>query len=137
MRTRLLGTMMIVLMGALAAFAQTAPEQSRRGEMRPAVPPDVVTDLAPTGTLRAAINFGNTVLAQRDPASGEPKGVSIDLARELGGRLGVPVEIVAFEAAAKVFEALKTGAWDIAFLAIDPARATEIAFTPPYLLIEG
>ena len=99
--------------------------------------PDVVADLAPTGKLRAAINFGNTVLAQRDPASGQPQGASVDLAHELGRRLGAPIEIVAFEAAAKVFEALKMGAWDIAFLAIDPARAAEIAFTAPYVLIEG
>jgi polar amino acid transport system substrate-binding protein len=63
--------------------------------------------------------------------------VSVDLARELGRRLGVPVELVTFDAAGKVFEALKTGAWDIAFLAIDPARAAEIAFTAPYVVIEA
>jgi polar amino acid transport system substrate-binding protein len=98
---------------------------------------DAVQDLAPTGRLRAAINFGNAVLAQREPATGEPRGVSVDLARALGERLGVPVDLVLFDAAGKVFEALKTGAWDVAFLAIDPARATEIAFTAPYVLIEG
>jgi len=59
------------------------------------------------------------------------------MARELGRRLGVPVELVTFDAAGKVFAALKTGAWDIAFLAIDPARATEIAFTAPYVVIEA
>jgi polar amino acid transport system substrate-binding protein len=103
----------------------------------PAVPAGARSELAPTGKLRAAINFGNPVLAQKDPASGEPRGVSVDLARELGRRLGVPVELVAYDAAGKVFDALKTGAWDIAFLAIDPARATEIAFTAPYVVIEG
>src|SRR5207249_4217608 len=90
-----------------------------------------------TGKVRAAINFGNAVLAQKDPATGEPRGVSVDLARELGRRLGVPVELVTFDAAGKVFEAIKAGAWDVAFLAIDPARAAEIAFTAPYVLIEG
>ena len=103
----------------------------------PTVPPGARSELAPTGKLRAAINFGNPVLAQKDPASGEPRGVSVDLARELGRRLGVPVELVIFDAAGKVFDALKTNAWDIAFLAIDPARATEIAFTAPYVVIEG
>jgi polar amino acid transport system substrate-binding protein len=98
---------------------------------------DVLRDVAPTGVLRAAINFGNSVLAQRDEATGEPRGVSIDLARELGRRLGVPVELVTFDAAGKVFEALKSGAWDIAFLAVDPARSTEIIFTAPYVIIEG
>ena len=103
----------------------------------PIVLPGARSELAPTGKLRAAINFGNPVLAQKDPASGEPRGVSVDLARELGRRLGVPVELITFDAAGKVFDALKTGAWDIAFLAIDPARATEITFTAPYVVIEG
>lgn len=100
-------------------------------------PPDAVSDLAPRGKLRAAINFGNPVLAQKDPATGEPRGVSVDLARELGKRLGVPVELVTFDAAGKVFDALGAGAWDVAFLAIDPARSAGIDFTPPYVLIEG
>ena len=103
----------------------------------PVVPPGARSELAPTGKLRAAINFGNPVLAQKDPATGEPRGVSVDLARELGRRLGVPVELVTFDAAGKVFDALKTGSWDIAFMAIDPARAAEIVFTAPYVVIEG
>lgn len=98
---------------------------------------DAIKDLAPTGKLRAAINFGNPVLAQKDPASGEPRGVSVDLARELGRRLGVPVELVTFAAAGKVFDALDTGAWDVAFLAIEPVRAAKISFTAPYVVIEG
>jgi polar amino acid transport system substrate-binding protein len=101
------------------------------------VPPEIRSELAPTGTLRAAINFGNSVLAQQDPATGEPRGISVDLARELGRRLNVPAELVTFDAAGKVFDALKTGAWDIAFLAIDPARASEISFTAPYVVIEA
>jgi polar amino acid transport system substrate-binding protein len=101
------------------------------------VPPDVVKNLAPTGKLRAAINLGNPVLAQKDPAGGEPKGVTADLARELAKRAGVPLEFVTFDAAGKVFDALKTGAWDIAFLAIEPVRAAEIDFTAPYVIIEG
>ncbi len=101
------------------------------------VRPDVAQDLAPTGRLRAAINLGNPVLAQKDPARGELRGISVDLARELGRRLAVPVELIPYEAAGKVTDAVNTGAWDIAFVAIDPARATEIAFTPPYVVIEG
>jgi len=99
------------------------------------VRPDVAQELAPTGRLRAAINLGNPVLAQKD--SGELRGISVDLARELGRRLAVPVELIAYDAAGKVTDAVKTGAWDIAFVAIDPARAAEIAFTPPYVVIEG
>ena len=93
--------------------------------------------IAPSGHLRAAINFGNPVLAQKDSQTGAPRGVSVDLARELGRRLGVPVDLVTFDAAGKVFDALKTDAWDVGFLAIDPVRSNEITFTAPYVLIEG
>jgi polar amino acid transport system substrate-binding protein len=99
--------------------------------------PDVVKILAPTGKLRVAINFGNTVLAQRDPATGEPRGISAELARELAKRLGVGIEFVAFDAAGKVTDAVRQGVWDIAFLAVDPVRGAEIDFTAPYVLIEG
>ncbi|MFI4972677.1 MAG: ABC transporter substrate-binding protein, partial [Hyphomicrobiales bacterium] len=68
----------------------------------------VLKDLAPTGKLRAAINLGNSVLAQKDEASGQPKGITPDLARELGRRLGVPVELVTYDAAGKVFDAAST-----------------------------
>ncbi len=100
-------------------------------------PSDVVQELAPTGRLRVAINLGNVVLAQKDAATGEFRGVSPDLARALGARLGVPVELNPFDAAGKAFEALKAGAIDIVFLAIEPVRAAEIAFTAPYVIIEG
>jgi polar amino acid transport system substrate-binding protein len=96
-----------------------------------------VADLAPTGKLRAAINFGNPVLAAKDAATGEARGVSVDLALELGRRLGVPVELVTYDAAGKVVAALKSGAWDVAFVAIDPVRAAEISYSPPYVVIEG
>ena len=97
----------------------------------------IARTIAPTGHLRAAINLGNPVLAQKDPRTGELRGVTVELARELGRRLDVPVELVAFDAAGKVFEALQRDAWDVAFLAIDPVRAGEITFTAPYVIIEG
>ncbi len=96
----------------------------------------VTSDLAPTGKLRAAINFGNPVLASKS-ASGQPQGVSVDLSRELARRLGLPLEIVPYTAAGLVVEGLKSNAWDIAFLAIDPARAVDIGYTAPYVVIEG
>lgn len=96
-----------------------------------------VADLAPNGKLRAAINFGNPVLAARDPVTAEPGGISVDLARELARRLGVGIEFVRYEQAGKVVDGLKSKAWDICFLAIDPMRATDIAFTAPYAVIEG
>jgi polar amino acid transport system substrate-binding protein len=119
------------------AHAQSSGDQLQGGSIVSTVPADVVKDLAPTGTLRAAINLGNMVLAQKDPATGEPRGITVDLARELARRLGLPLALVPFDAAGKVFDALKTGSWDIAFLAIEPVRAAEIAFTAPYVIIEG
>ena len=126
---------LVIVMLAFLGSCSTAP-------MAPANNTDsnlaaVVADLAPTGKLRAAINFGNPVLAAKDAATGEVRGVSVDLARELGRRLGVPVELVTYDAAGKVVEALKSGAWDVAFLAIDPVRAAEISYSPPYVVIEG
>jgi polar amino acid transport system substrate-binding protein len=93
--------------------------------------------LAPTGTLRVGINYGNPVLAKRDLASGELSGVAVELARELARHLEISLSLVGFESAGKMFEAIKSDAWDVAFLAIDAARANEIDFTPPYLEIEG
>ena len=101
------------------------------------ISPSVLSDLAPTGRVRVGINYGNPVLATRDPGSGELSGVAVDLARELGRRTGAPVELVGYEAVGKMVEALKAGAWDIAFLAVEPGRAGEISFTAPYIEIEG
>ena len=95
----------------------------------------VARDLAPTGTLRASINLGNPVLAQGSPDA--PAGVTVDIAGELAGRLGLPVSFVCFDAARKSFEALTSGVADLCFMAIEPARAADVDFTAPYVLIEG
>ena len=98
---------------------------------------DVRSDLAPRGILRAGINTGNPALARRDPATGEVRGIAVDLARELGTQLGVDVELVTYDAAGKLFDAVRADAWDVAFMAIDRERATELIFTAPYLTIEA
>jgi polar amino acid transport system substrate-binding protein len=95
----------------------------------------VVSDLVPGGVLRAAINLGNPVLAQGTVAA--PAGVAVDIARELGSRLGVSVELACYPAARQSFEAMVRGDADICFLAIEPVRAAEVAFTAPYVVIEG
>jgi polar amino acid transport system substrate-binding protein len=99
--------------------------------------PAVRTELAPTGTLRVGLNYGNFLLVLEDSASGEPQGIAPDLARELGRRAGVPVEFVRFDQAGKMADAVRSGVWDVAFLAAEPARANEIAFTAAYLEIEA
>ena len=87
--------------------------------------------------LRVGINFGNPLLASRDPASGTPSGIAIDVARELGRRLGAALDIVGYSSANLMADAVRAAAWDVAFLATDPARAGDIAFTSPYLEIEA
>ena len=99
--------------------------------------PAVIHELAPSGRLRVAINLGNPVLATLAPGALEPEGVSVSLARELGRRLKVPLELIPFDGAGKVTDALRLGVWDLAFLAIDPVRAQELSFTQPYLEIQG
>jgi polar amino acid transport system substrate-binding protein len=100
-------------------------------------PAYVTAEIAPNGTLRAAINFGNTVLAQKDPKTGEARGVSVDLARELAWRLQVPLDIVPYDAAGKVTADATRNVWDVAFFAIDPKRGEEVAYSAPYVIIEG
>ncbi|MGE8059020.1 transporter substrate-binding domain-containing protein [Pseudomonas sp. NPDC089547] len=100
------------------------------------ITPALLAELAPNGTLTAAINFGNPVLAQRGP-DGEPQGVSVALAKALAEELGVSLNMRTFDAAGKVFAALEEGAWNLAFLAIEPVREAQICFSEPYVLIEG
>ena len=100
------------------------------------ISPELVKAFAPTGTLRASINTGNPILAGRG-ADGQPAGVSIDLARALAAQLGVPLELVVFDAAGKSVQAVTQEQADIGFFAIDPLRGGGIAFSPAYVLIEG
>lgn len=91
---------------------------------------------APTGTLRVAINLGNPVLANAGDGTA-PGGVSVDIARELARRLGVEPGFVAVPAAGRSVELLERAEVDVGFFAIDPKRGAKIAFTAPYVLIEG
>lgn len=117
-------------MGAFMGLLMAAASAEEPG-------PALLRDIAPTGRLRAAINLGNSVLAARNGGTGELSGVSVDLARELARRLGLPLDLVPFDAAGKVTAAAGGQVWDVAFLAVDPERAAEIDFTAPYLAIEG
>jgi polar amino acid transport system substrate-binding protein len=101
------------------------------------VTPAVRADLVPTGKLRAAINYGNFILATKDRTTGESRGVAVDLTQELSRRLGAPVEIVAYDSVAVMGDAAPTGVWDIAFLGSDPKREALMSFTAAYLEIEA
>lgn len=93
--------------------------------------------LAPQGRLRASINVGNPILAHRVASTGEPGGVSVDLARALAEELDVAVELVVFEQAVLSVDAVRNEQADVGFFAIDPARGEGLHFTAPYVLIEG
>jgi polar amino acid transport system substrate-binding protein len=98
---------------------------------------DLIHTIAPTGKLRASINLGNPILANKNSQSGEPYGVSIDLANAFARKLGLEIELFVFDSAGKSVEAVIQEKADFGFFAIDPLRGEGILFTAPYVLIEG
>lgn len=97
----------------------------------------VHAELAPTGRLRAGINYGNVILARKHEKNGELSGVHVDLARELGRQAGVPVELLGCPAAGDLVAGLQAGELDIALLSYEPTRAGEVVFSPPYLEVDA
>jgi polar amino acid transport system substrate-binding protein len=94
-------------------------------------------ELAPTGTLRVALNMSNFLLTATDPGTGEPCGVAADLGRELGQRLGVPVTLLPYPNPGALADAAPTGVWDVGFIGAEPQRAHAIDFTAAYVEIEA
>src|SRR2546425_12857119 len=125
------GTHMMLRLGVASAGLFVLTSCAMAGE----ISSDVRSELAPMGKLRVGINHGNFLLVTPGSSRAEPRGVAPDLARELGRRLGVPVELVGFDTAGTMADAVRTGAWDIAVLGAEPQRAREIAFTAAYLEI--
>ena len=101
------------------------------------IDPSIVSAFTPTGKLRASINLGNPILANAHPETGESFGVSIDLARAFAEKLDAELELVVFDAAGKSVQAVAEERADFGFFAVDPLRGEKIAFTAPYVLIEG
>jgi polar amino acid transport system substrate-binding protein len=101
------------------------------------ISPAARSDLAPAGKLRVGINFGNNLLTARDAVTRAPSGIALDLAHELGRRIGVPVEIVSYESAGELADSASSGAWEVGFLGAEPQRANQISFTAAYLEIEA
>ncbi len=97
--------------------------------------PDAKKELAPSGTLRVGLNYGNFLLVLKDAPGGSPRGIAPDLGRELGRRLGVPIEFVKFKQAGQLADGVRDDKCDVGFLGAEPQRADEIAFTPAYLEI--
>jgi polar amino acid transport system substrate-binding protein len=124
--TLLVSGAILTLSASTPGFAQNGGDNASMAKL-----------FAPGGTLRASINLGNPVLASLDPATGKPVGVSVDLATEFAKRLGVPLQLVAVKSAGDSVENVNQDKADIGFFAVDPKRGEEIAFTRPYVLIEG
>lgn len=99
------------------------------------VTPAAKPELAPTGTLRVGLNYQNFLLVLKDAPDGSPRGIAPDLGRELGLRLGVPVEFVRYKNAGALADSVADAKWDVAFLGSEPSRASTIAFSPAYLEI--
>jgi polar amino acid transport system substrate-binding protein len=116
-------------MASAALFVLTS------GAMATEITPAIRSEIAPSGKLRVGLNHGNFLLVTPGSSATDPRGVASDVARELGRRVGVPVEFIKFDTAGKLGDGVKTGAWDVAFLGAEPQRAAEIAFTAAYLEI--
>jgi polar amino acid transport system substrate-binding protein len=103
------------------------------------MPPNaaVVSELAPTGTLRAGINMANFLLVTGKSATGDPDGVAPDMAREIATRLGVPVKYLPFKTPGELADMAGKGVWDIGLIGAEPQRAETIAFSPAYVEIEA
>ena len=98
---------------------------------------EVISELAPGGTLRAAINMSNPLLVTGSTATGDPVGVSPDLARAIADRLGVAISYVQFASPGEVADAADSDVWDIGLIGAEPARAERIAFSSAYVEIEA
>lgn len=94
-------------------------------------------ELAPTGVLRAGINLSNFLLVTGRSPSGDPEGVSPDMARAVADRLGVPVRYVTFNTPGELADAAAEDVWDIGNIGAEPERAKLITFTAAYAEIEA
>ena len=127
--TRLMAPRWLVSVVGLGLLAGCASVQS--------VPPAARSDLASTGKLRVGLILSNQVLVTKDPQTGELRGVTIALGKALAKRLGVPFEPVGYPNPAALVQSFGRNEWDIAFLAVDPARARDVEFSPPYMVVDN
>ena len=110
----------------LAQFAGAIAEAQQTPDPR-------IADLVKTGKLRVGLGLGSPALAMKDPVSGEVRGPALDLARALAAKMGIELQSVEYPRPGAVLEGLRTNAWDVTFLVVDPARATEADFSYPYM----
>jgi polar amino acid transport system substrate-binding protein len=129
----------IAFIGALAVAAgcaQTPPAPSPEAKAS-APSPEARAQLAPSGTLRVAVLTSNPIIGAKDASSGELKGTTVELGRALAASAGVPVRMIEYAAIPKLMEDASTNAWDVAVVAIDPARRALVDFAPAHLAADG
>ena len=132
--TKYLISFSILLLSAITSSQAQSISSSRPMKT---INPVMISSFAPTGTLRVGINLGNPILANEDATTHQLQGVTIDIAQEIGKRIGLPVKLTPFKTAGNTVDAVKTGDIDLVFVAIDPVRGADISYTPPYIQIEG
>ena len=101
------------------------------------ITPELVSQLAPTGTLRVGINLSNFLLVTGKHDDGAPMGVAPDMGAEIARQLSVPVKYITYASPGELADAAATGTWDIGLIGAEPQRATKIAFSPAYCEIEA
>ena len=122
------GTLLTFLMAIITGCANTSSSLI--------LSPAAGTELAPTGTLRAAVFTGNPVIGAKDKTTGSLTGTTVEIGRALSTQAGVPVTFIEYTAVAKMVEDAKTNAWDIAVVAYDPARLGVLDFAPPHITVD-
>lgn len=96
---------------------------------------ELLTEIAPTGVIRAAVNMSNAALVQLDPVTGSLTGPSAQIALELAAELDCGLSLVRYGSAADILAAAEDDEWDVAFIASDPSRADRFSFSPPYTTV--
>jgi polar amino acid transport system substrate-binding protein len=94
------------------------------------VPDPRVADLVQAGKVRVALFLPQYT---KDSVTGELRGWSIDLVRALGVRLGVEGLPVEHPNPSQAAACLKAGACDVLIIGIDPTRAAEMDYSPPFI----
>jgi len=122
-------TSWIVLAAALSAATgaggQTAPAQATQDSR--------VADLVRAGELRVGLGLGVLMQAVRNPATGELRGAALEMAQALATRIGVRLTTIEYPRPGAVIDGLRTNAWDVSFLVIDPARMDQVDFSHSFL----
>lgn len=94
------------------------------------------SDIAPSGSLRVAVAVGPAASAfwtTRDPATGQPRGVTVDLAKAAADRLHVPLQLVEYQSSDEIAAASGKNIWDLSFMPADVKREQFVDQGPAYV----